>query len=67
MKTLLKIILTPIVLVTIYVLGIFPIYMLGWITRPIDYFFGFMAGLLIQMPILAFGYLSYLIVNKIIK
>lgn len=41
MKTLLKIILTPIVLITIYVLGIFPIYMLGWITEPIDYFLGF--------------------------
>lgn len=58
MKTLLKIILTPIVLITIYVLGIFPIYMLRWITEPIDYFLGFAVGLFIWMPILvAFGYL----------
>lgn len=68
MKTLLKIILTPILSVVIYLVIIAPCYLIGLtITKPVEYIYAFCIGGLIWIPIAGIGYFAYDIINKIIK
>lgn len=68
MKTLLKIILTPILSVVIYLIIISPCYLVGLtITEPIEYILAFCLGSVIWVPIAGICYFAYDIINDIIK
>lgn len=68
MKPFIKIILTVIVSIVIYLLGLLPCYLLGVeLIRPIDYFCSFAVGTFMWIPALAIIYFAYNIVKNIIK
>ena len=68
MKTIIKILLTAILVVIIYLLSLLPVYLIGIVlANPLDYFFAFCIGILIWAPILGLTYFAYNIVNDLMK
>ena len=68
MKTIVKILLTAILSVVIYLLGLLPTYLIGIeLISPLDYFAAFILGIFIWTPILGLMYFAYNIVNDLIK
>lgn len=68
MKIFVKIILTAIVSIVIYLFSLLPCYLLGAeFIKPIDYFCGCIIGAFMWIPALAIIYFAYEIVKNIIK
>ena len=68
MKTIVKILLTVILVVVIYLLSLLPVYLIGIVlVNPLDYFFAFCIGIFMWAPILGLIYFAYNIVNDLIK
>ena len=68
MKTIVKILITAILVVIIYLLSLLPVYLIGIVlVNPLDYFFAFFIGIFMWTPILGLIYFVYTIVNDLIK
>lgn len=68
MRIFIKIILTAVVSILVYLFGLLPCYLLGIkLVEPIDYFCSFALGMLMWVPILAVIYFSYVFVCNIIN
>lgn len=68
MKTIIKILLTAVLSVVIYLLGILPVCLLGIeLTNMLEYFGAFIFGIFLWVPILGLTYIAYNIVSSLIK